>query len=62
MTQDPQDPLGDEEMDLHKLREGKTLAYLPVGRGSRVNFLTLSQKSSLTEDESLWDRQATREY
>lgn len=47
-----------------RLREGKTLAqsHLPVGRGGRVNFLTLSQQSSLTVDERLWDRQATREY
>lgn len=46
----PQDLLGDEEMKLHWLREGKTLAqgHLPVGRGGRVNFLTPSQQSSLT--------------
>lgn len=62
MTQYPQDLLGDEEMNLHRLREGKILAYLPVGRGRRVNFLTLSQQSSLAVNESLWDRQATREY
>lgn len=29
VTQNPQDLLGDEELNLHKLREGKTIAHLP---------------------------------